>query len=59
MADENSLKVGDYIEAINGKMVFEVIEFKDVLGSILGGEKIDLLVLRKKDKFYIKLTKRS
>ena len=59
MADDNGLKIGDRIEAINGKMVFEVIEFKDALGSILGGEKIGLLVLRKKDKFYIKLRKRS
>jgi serine protease Do len=59
VADENGLKVGDRIEAINGKMIFEVIEFKDVLGSILGGGKIHLLVLRNKSKFHIELTKRS
>jgi len=59
VADENGLKVGDRIEAINGKIVLEVMKFKDFLGSILGGEKIDLLVLRDKDKFHIELTKRS
>ena len=59
VADENGLKVGDRIEAINGKIVLEVMKFKDFLGSILGGGKIDLLVLRNKDKFHIELTKRS
>ena len=59
VADENGLKVGDRIEAINGKIVLEVMKFKDILGSILGGGKIDLLVLRNKDKFHIELTKRS
>ena len=59
VADENGLKVGDRIEAINGKIVLEVMKFKDFLDSILVGGKIDLLVLRNKDKFHIKLTKRS
>ena len=59
VADENGLKVGDRIEAINGKIVLEVMKFKDFLDSILVGGKIDLLVLRNKDKFHIELTKRS
>ena len=59
VADENGLKVGDRIEAINGKIVLEVMKFKDFLGSISVGGKIDLLVLRNKDKFHIELTKRS
>ena len=56
VADENGLKVGDRIEAVNGEIVFEVIKFQDVLGSALAGGKIHLLVLRNKGKFHIDLT---
>jgi C-terminal processing protease CtpA/Prc len=55
VADENGLKVGDCIEAVNGEIVFEVIKFKDALGSVLAGGKIHLLVLRNKIKFHIDL----
>ena len=56
VADENGLKVGDRIEAVNGEIVFEVIKFQDVLGAALAGGKIHLLVLRNKGKFHIDLT---
>ena len=58
-ADEQGLKVGDRIEAVNGRMVLEVIEFIETLDSIFGKEKIHLLVLRNKDKFHFELSKRS
>ena len=58
-ADEQGLRVGDRIEAVNGRTMLEVIEFIDALDSILEKEKIHLLVLRNKDKFHFELSKRS
>ena len=58
-ADEQGLKVGDRIEAVNGRSVSEVIEFMDALDSILGGGKIYLLVLRNKDKFHFELMQKG
>ena len=58
-ADEQGLKVGDRIEAVNGRSVSEVIEFIEVLDSTLGEGKIHLLILRNKNKFHFELTQRS
>jgi serine protease Do len=58
-ADEQGLRVGDHIEAINGRTVSKVIEFIEVLDSTLGGGKIHLLILRNKNKFHFELTQRS
>jgi len=56
-ADQQGLKVGDRIEAVNGRTVLEVIEFTDALDSILGEGRTHLLVLRNKDKFHFELSK--
>jgi len=58
-ADQQGLKVGDRIEAVNGRTVLEVIEFTDVLDSILGEGRTHLLVLRNKDKFHFELIKKK
>ena len=58
-ADEQGLKVGDRIEAVNGRPVLEVIEFIKVLDSTFDEGKIHLLILRNKDKFHFELTRRS
>ncbi len=58
-ADEQGLRVGDRIEAVNGRAVLQVIEFIDALDSILRGGKIHLLVLRDKGKFHFELSKSS
>ena len=58
-ADGQGLKVGDRIEAINGRTVLEVIEYIDALDSVLYGGKIYLLVLRNKDKFHFELTQKG
>jgi serine protease Do len=58
-ADGQGLKVGDRIEAINGRAVLEVIEFIDFLDAASGEGKIHLLVLRNKNKFHFELTQRS
>ena len=59
VADKEGLKVGDLIEAVNGRIILELIEFKYVIGSILGGAKIYLLISRNNDKFHFELTQRS
>ena len=58
-ADGQGLKVGDRIEAINGRTVLEVIEYIDALDSVLYGGKIYLLVLRNKDKLHFELTQKG
>ena len=55
-ADKQGLRVGDHIEAINGRTVSKVIEFKEVLNSVLEGGEIHVLVLRGGGKLHIKLT---
>ena len=58
-ADKQGLRVGDHIEAINGRTVSKVFEFIEVLDSTFGGGKIYLLILRYKNKFHFELTQRS
>jgi len=58
-ADKQGLKVGDRIEAINGRTVSKVIEFKEVLNSILEGGEIHVLVLRGEGKLHVKLTQKG
>ena len=58
-ADEQGLKVGDLVEAINGRTVTKVIEFKDIINSVLEGGEIHLLVLRGKGKLRIELTQKA
>jgi serine protease Do len=54
-AAQEGLQEGDRIEAINGKMVSEVTEFKDALDSISSGGRAHLLVQRNKEKFHLAL----
>jgi serine protease Do len=56
VADLQGLRVGDRIEAINGRVVLKVIEFIGIIDSIVGGGKLNLLVLRNKDKFHLEIT---
>jgi serine protease Do len=58
-ADKQGLRVGDYIEAINGRIVSKVIEFKEALNSVLEGGEIHVLVLRGEGKLHIKLTQKG
>ena len=58
-AGKQGLRVGDYIEAVNGRTVSEVIEFIDALDSVLGGGKIHLLVLRNGEKFHSALVQKK
>jgi len=58
-ADKQGLKVGDRVEAINGRTVSKVIEFKDIITSVLEGGEIHLLVLRGKAKLRIELTQKG
>ena len=58
-ADKQGLRVGDHIEAINGRTVSKVIEFKEVLNSVLEGGEIHVLVLRGEGKLHIKLTQKG
>ncbi|MBT6602232.1 MAG: PDZ domain-containing protein [Nitrospina sp.] len=59
VADEEGLKVGDLIEAINGRVVLGPVEFKAIIDSVLGGAKVHLLILRNNDKFRFELIQRS
>jgi len=58
-ADKQGFRVGDHIEAINGRAVSKVIEFKEVLNSVLEGGEIHVLVLRGGGKLHIKLTQKG
>ena len=58
-ADKQGLRVGDHIEAINGRTVSKVIEFKDIISSVLEGGEIHVLVLRGKGKLHFKLTQKG
>ena len=58
-ADKQGLKVGDRVEAINGRTVSKAIEFKDIINSVLEGGEIHLLVLRGKGKLHVKLTQKG
>ena len=58
-AEKQGLRVGDHIEAINGRAVSKVIEFKEVLNSILEGGEIHVLVLRGEGKLHVKLTQKG
>ncbi len=58
-ADEQGLKVGDRIEAVNGRKISKAIEFIDTLDSVLTGEKIHLLVLRDENKLHVELTQKG
>ena len=58
-ADKQGFRVGDHIEAINGRAVSKVIEFKEVLNSVLEGGEIHVLVLRGEGKLHIKLTQKG
>ena len=58
-AEKQGLRVGDHIEAINGRTVSKVIEFKEVLNSVLEGGEIHVLVLRGEGKLHIKLTQKG
>ena len=58
-AGKQGLRVGDHIEAVNGRTVSEVIEFIDALDSVLGGGKIHLLVLRNGEKFHSALVQKN
>ena len=58
-AEKQGLRVGDHIEAINGRAVTKVIEFKEVLNSILESGEIHVLVLRGKGKLHVKLTQKG
>ena len=58
-AEKQGLRVGDHIEAINGRAVTKVIEFKEVLNSILEGGEIHVLVLRGEGKLHVKLTQKG
>jgi len=58
-ADKQGLRVGDHIEAINGRTVSKVIEFKDIINSVLEGGEIHVLVLRGEGKLHIKLTQKG
>ena len=58
-ADKQRLRVGDHIEANNGRAVSKVIEFKEVLNSILESGEIHVLVLRGKGKLHVKLTQKG
>jgi serine protease Do len=58
-ADKQGVRVGDHIEAINGRIVSKVIEFKDILSSVLEGGEIHVLVLRGEGKLHIKLTQKG
>jgi S1-C subfamily serine protease len=55
LAEKEGLQPGDRIEAINGRIIKEVIEFIDVLDSVSSESKIHLLVLRNKVKFHFAL----
>ena len=59
LADKEGLQPGDRIEAINGRIIKEVIEFIDVLDSVSSESKIHLLVLRTKVKFHLALVQRD
>jgi len=58
-ADKQGIRVGDRIEAVNGRAVSKIIDFIDTLDSILRGGKIHLLVLRNQDKLHIELTQKG
>ena len=58
-ADKQGIRVGDRIEAVNGRTVSKVIEFKEVLNSVLEGGEIHVLVLRGEGKLHIKLTQKG
>ena len=58
-ADKQGLKVGDRVEVINGRTVSKVIEFKDIINSVLEGGEIHVLVLRGEGKLHIKLTQKG
>ena len=58
-AEKQGLRVGDYIEAINGRAVSKIIEFKEVLSAVLEGGEIHVLVLRGEDKLHIKITQKD
>lgn len=54
-AEKEGLRTGDRIEAINGKAVSKVTEFKDIFDSVLSGDQAHLLILRNKEKFHLVL----
>ena len=58
-ADKEGLQPGDRIEAINGRIVKEVIEFIDVLDSVSSESRIHLLVLRNGEKFHLALVQKG
>ena len=58
-ADKQGLRVGDRVEAINGRAVSKDIEFKEVLNAVLEGGEIHLLVLRGKGKLRVELTQKG
>jgi len=58
-AEKQGLRVGDHIEAINGRAVSKVIEFKEVLNSILESGEIHVLVLRGEGKLHFKLVRKG
>jgi S1-C subfamily serine protease len=58
-ADKEGLQSGDRIEAINGRIIKEVIEFIDILNSVSSESKVHLLILRNKVKFHLALVQRD
>jgi len=43
---------------MSGRIVSDIIEFKDALDSFSGGNEIHLLILRDEEKLHIKLVKK-
>ncbi len=54
-AERGGLKTGDRIEAINGRKISKVIEFKEIMASVSRGSSAHLLVQRNKEKFHLAL----
>jgi len=58
-AHKEGLQPGDRIEAINGRIISEVIEFINVLDSVSSESQVHLLVLRNREKFHLALVQKD
>ncbi|MCH8157073.1 MAG: trypsin-like peptidase domain-containing protein [Nitrospinae bacterium] len=56
-AEQAGLRVGDRIEAVNGRPVAGAKEFKIILNGVSTGESVFLLVLRNEEKFHLALVR--